>query len=402
MAMPHPDDQRFTLSHGPSTPMTMPTSHVFGRLAILSSACALVAMTAGCSSVSNLVNGDKLDYRSSGSKSVTLEVPPDLTQLSGQGRYALSTPGTVTATNFNQTQPANATQSTAVAAKSVGGVTLEREGQVRWLSVDQPPEQIWQSVRDFWLDNGFELTVDQAKSGEMETAWNENRANLNQDGLRQLMGKVLDNLYDTGERDQFRTRVERTARGSEIYISHRGLQEVYTDSKKEQTTWKARPNDPELEAKMLSRLMVKLGATKEAAQAVTASGGKTAATTAPRARLQSDGLSVAITGDFEQAWRRVGLALDRGGFTVEDRDRSKGVYEVRLASQQDANKPGLMDKVFGWFGSSKTSSDTLTRYRLQLAPQGADTTVSVQTSDGKPADSSSGREVAKMLSGNLE
>lgn len=384
--------------------MTMPTSHVSGRLAILSSACALVAMTAGCSSVSNLVNGDKLDYRNSGSKSVSLEVPPDLTQLSGQGRYALSSPGTVSATNFNQNQQANnANQPVTVAAKSVGGVTLERDGQVRWLSVDQPPEQIWQSVRDFWLDNGFELTVDQAKSGELETAWNENRAKLNQDGLRNLMGKVLDNLYDTGERDQFRTRVERTARGSEIYISHRGLQEVFTDSKKEQTTWKVRPSDPDLEAVMLSRLMVKLGATKEAAQAVAASGGKTAAATvAPRARLQADGLSVAMTGDFEQAWRRVGLALDRGGFTVEDRDRSKGVYEVRLASSQDTNKPGLMDKVFGWFGSGKATTDTLTRYRLQLAPQGADTTVSVQTSDGKPADSSSGREVAKLLSSNLE
>jgi outer membrane protein assembly factor BamC len=381
----------------------MPTSHVPGRLATLTSACALVAMTAGCSSVGNLLSNDKLDYRSSGAKTVSLEVPPDLSQLSGQGRYALASQGgTVSASAFNNQQgQTNSAQSPAVAAKSVGGVTLQRDGQVRWLAVDQSPEQVWPLVRDFWLENGFELPVDQAKTGVMETNWAENRAKLNQDGLRQLMGRVLDNLYDTGERDQFRTRIERTSKGTEIYVSHRGLLEVYTDGRKEQTTWKARPADSELEASMLSRLMVKLGSTKEAAQAATASTGSKAAPVA-RAVLQADGLSITLKGDLDQSWRRVGLALDRGGFTVEDRDRSKGVYDVRLASSQDEKKPGLVDKMLGWFGSSKSGSDTLTRYRLQLTPQGADSTVTVQTSEGKPADTNGAREVAKLLTGNLE
>jgi outer membrane protein assembly factor BamC len=118
--------------------------------------------------------------------------------------------------------------------------------------------------------------------------------------------------------------------------------------------------------------------------------------------LQSDGLTIALKGDLDQTWRRVGLALDRGGFTVEDRDRSKGIYDVRLASSQDDKKPGLMDKMLGWFGSSKSGSDTLTRYRLQLAPKDADSVVTVQTSEGKAIDSSGAREVAKLLTGNLE
>jgi outer membrane protein assembly factor BamC len=359
-------------------------------------------MTAGCSSVGNLLSNDKLDYRTSGAKTVSLEVPPDLSQLSGQGRYALANQGgTVSASAFNSPQgQTNSVQSPAVAAKSVGGVTLQRDGQMRWLAVDQSPEQVWPLVRDFWLENGFELPVDQAKTGVMETNWAENRAKLSQDGLRQLMGRVLDTLYDTGERDQFRTRIERTAKGSEIYVSHRGLVEVYTDGRKEQTTWKARPADTE--ATMLSRLMVKLGSTKEAAQAVAAEGGTSKAAPAARAVLQSDGLTIALKGDLDQTWRRVGLALDRGGFTVEDRDRSKGIYDVRLASSQDDKKPGLMDKMLGWFGSSKSGSDTLTRYRLQLAPKDADSVVTVQTSEGKAIDSSGAREVAKLLTGNLE
>ena len=45
----------------------------------------------------------------------------------------------------------------------------------------------------------------------METDWAENRANLPQTGLRKLIGKALDSVYDTGMRDMFRTRVEKPA-----------------------------------------------------------------------------------------------------------------------------------------------------------------------------------------------
>ena len=378
----------------------MLTAQAPARLALVATACALSLLAGGCSTISNLTSGDKVDYRSSGNKTVSLDVPPDLTQLTGQGRFTQSSPGAVSATAYTQqAQAAAGTSVSAVAVNSVGGVTLERDGQTRWLSVNQPPEQIWAQVRDFWVENGFELPVDQAKAGLLETNWSEHRAKLAQDGLRQLVGKVFDNLYDTGERDQFRTRVERTAKGSEIYISHRGLAEVYVDNlKKESTTWKSRPASAELEAEMLSRLMVKLGTPKEGAQAALAA----QSPAAPRSRVLADGVTVAFAGDYDQAWRRVGLALDRGGFTVEDRDRTKGVYEVRLASSNEAaNKPGLLDRVSGWFGS-KSGKDTITRYRLQVLAASGQATVAVQQPDGRPAETDAGRDIAKLLNANLE
>ncbi|RZL10851.1 MAG: outer membrane protein assembly factor BamC [Rubrivivax sp.] len=372
-----------------------------GRLAIVSGACALTLLAAGCSSVSSVLSNDKVDYRTSGAKTVSLEVPPDLSQLSGQGRYAYASTGPVSASTFGQQTQADSAASTAVAPASLGGVTLQRDGQTRWLSVGQTPEQIWPLVRDFWVENGFELTVDQAQTGQMETNWNENRAKLKEDGLRNLVGRVFENLYDTGERDKFFTRIERSSKGTDIYIAHRGLTEEYVDAnRKEQTTWKARPSDPELEARMLSRLMVKLGASKEAAATASANSQSTVAAQ-PAARVLADGVTVDVGGDFDQAWRRVGLALDRGGFTVEDRDRSSGTYEVRLASTVDANKPGLLTRMTGWF-SSKPERDTLTRYRLKVASQGASSTVTVLGSDNKPAATEGGRGVAKQLSINLE
>lgn len=381
----------------------MQNSYLPGRLAVVSSACVLTLMLSGCSSVNDLISGDKVDYRTSGSKTVSLEVPPDLSQLSGQGRYTYATTGPVSATTFSQGTAADAAGTTAVAPSSLGKVTLQRDGQTRWLSVALPPEQVWPLVRDFWVENGFELTVDQAQSGQMETNWAENRAKLKEDGLRNLVGRVIDNLYDTGERDQFRTRIERTPGGTDIYVAHKGLTEVYVDNRKEQTTWRARPSDPELEASMLSKLMVKLGASKEAASSATASSGSNGASAPAAARVLPDGVTIALDGDFDQAWRRVGLALDRGGFTVEDRDRSGGVYEVRLASttNPDGAKPGVFSRMFNWFGS-KPATDTLTRYRIKVSSQAGKSTVTVLGSDNQPASTPGGKDVARQLSINLD
>src|SRR6185369_14720406 len=104
----------------------------------------------------------------------------------------------------------------------------------------------------------------------------ENRAKIPTDVIRNTLGKLLDSAYSTSERDKFRTRLERSANGgTEIYISHRGMIEVYSNVQKDQTMWQPRPADPELEAEFLRRLMVKLGVPQiQAAAASNAPSGK--------------------------------------------------------------------------------------------------------------------------------
>lgn len=367
------------------------------RLTALSLALIGALSTTGCSSVNNVLAGDKVDYRTSGSKTVNLDVPPDLTQLSGQSRYGQMQPSTVSASSLAVPDRAPTVDSSTVAAPQAGLVKLERSGQNRWLSVALPPEKVWEQVKAFWVEMGFELPVDQAAAGILETNWSENRAKLPQNGVRKLLGGIIDTLYDTGERDQFRTRIERTAQGSEIYITHRGTQEIYEDSRKDQTKWVARPSDTGLEAEMLSRLMLKLGAPKDAATAVkTDAANPSAATTAPaRVRLEADGVSLAADDDFDTVWRRVGLALDRGGFTIEDRDRSQGTYEIRLApADPNASKPGLFAR---WFGSSADSTDGLKRYRVQISAKGSNSTVKVLNTKGEVEASDAGRRITKQL-----
>jgi len=366
---------------------------------VLSAALASTLVTSGCSSISDTLAGDKVDYRTTGTQSVRLDVPPDLSQLPGQTRFGQAPAAVVSASNLQRTTTDKPDASVSGVAPTKGtGVTLERQGQMRWLAVNLPPEQIWGQVRTFWADMGFELTTDQPDVGLMETNWSENRAKVPQDGaVRKALGRVFDLLYDTGERDQYRTRIERTATGSEVYISHKGLIEEYEDAKKDRTTWRVRPSDSGLEAEMLSRLMLKLGAPKEAAAAAKADKPAAAATVAAasQARLNADGLSLTVDADYDTAWRRVGLALDRSGFTVENRDRKQGSFEVRLSdSDPDASKPGFFARLFG---AKAENQDGLSRYRVLVQGQGKNSLVSVLKDNGQPTTSSTAKRIAKQL-----
>ena len=354
-------------------------------------AVSLAAMLAsGCS----VLQEDKIDYHSARQVNA-LEVPPDLTQLSRDSRYQV--PGsTVTASGY-QTAQTTAGSSTTATTK-VGDVRIERSGSQRWLVVDRPADKLWAPVKDFWNENGFVLTLDQETLGVMETDWAENRAKLPQDFIRQTLGKVFDSLYSTGERDKFRTRLERNANGgTEIYISHRGMVEVYTDSRKDQTVWQPRQADPELETEFLRRLMVKLGVSEAQAKAATA-----ASPSASGAKVVTVGNQsvVQMEDDFDRAWRRVGLSLDRSGFTVEDRDRSKGVYFVRYlpAGATDGAKPGFFGRLFG----SSEAQVKPTQYRVVVNTSGTTTSVSVLNAQGQADSSADAKRILQLLADDLK
>lgn len=361
----------------------------------LSCALSVTLLGSGCTSLSNALSGDKIDYRNSGSQTVRLDVPPDLSQLSGQSRFNQVSPSIVTASSMGQQAQNAANTGNQVAPKAVGDIRMERQGQTRWLVVNLPPEQVYEKVRAFWSSVGFELVVDQPAAGVMETNWNENRAKLNEGGVRGLLGSVLERLYDTGERDQFRTRLERTAQGTEIYVTHRGLEEVYEGDRKDRTTWRGRPSDPNLEAEMLARMMVALGASKEQADQVREEAAKQApAATGTLATLNADATSVTLRGDQDLAWRRVGLALDRSGFTVEGRDRASGTYDVRLSvNDPSAPKPGFFSRLF----SRGNQEETLARYRVKVQSQGRETLVSVFNEANQPVSNDTARLIAKRL-----
>ena len=364
---------------------------------------AATMLFAGCSSVNSLLAGDKIDYKSSGKSGPSLDVPPDLTQLSRETRYVV--PGSAVTASAYQLG-SGSSQIVAVAANSVGDVRIERSGNQRWLVVNRPADQLWSPVRDFWLEGGFLLALDQEKLGIMETDFAENRAKIPQDFIRATIGKVFDGLYSTGERDKFRTRLERNAiGGTEIYISHRGMVETVNTRSGAQaaaaasggdTIWQPRPADPELEAEFLRRLMVKLGVSQEQSKVLVAAGA-----TAPTSRVANvNGTPVVqMDEDFDRAWRRVGLTLDRTGFTVEDRDRAQGTYFVRYVEPTpDSKEPGFLSKLFSFSGSSAVPP---LKYRIDVKSQGSSTTVSVLNAQGAAEASANAQRIVKIIADDL-
>lgn len=361
-------------------------------------AVAAVFALAGCSSVENFLGGDKVDYRSQSSKVASLDVPPDLSQLARDSRYQPQAP-VVSAAGLQSAAASSPTVGTPVAPNASANVRIERQGQQRWLVVNQTPDQLWPQLRSFWVERGFNLIVDDPQTGVMETDWAENRARIPMDFLRRSLGFLIESLYSTGERDKYRTRVERTPEGSEIYVSHRGIEEFMQGQARDLPGWRFRETDPQLEAEMLSRMMARLTGVKDDVARTQV----VATPSAPaKARLLAGGAGAVLEFDetFDRAWRRVGLALDRSGFTVEDRDRASGLYFVRyvdpkLAGQEE---PNFFTRLF----SSGNSASAVQRYRVAVKTVGTKTQVSIQNSQGAPEAGEAGQRIASLLVDELK
>ncbi|HEX6064176.1 MAG TPA: outer membrane protein assembly factor BamC [Longimicrobiales bacterium] len=346
--------------------------------------CALTALAlAGCSSFE--MPTKKIDYKSAG-KTKPLEVPPDLVAPGRDDRYLVPDVNPQSGATFSaysrerSGKPVVASTSTSV-LPAVGEARIERAGTQRWLVVKGDPGKLWPVVKDFWQETGFIVNIEIPEAGVMETDWAENRAKIPDGFIRNTLGKLLDSVYSTSERDKFRTRLERGAEPgtTEIYISHRGMEEVYTTTQKEETKWQPRPADPELEAEMLRRLMVRFGVQDERAKAQLAKPHDTA----PKATLTRGSGTLALNEQFDRAWRRVGLALDRVGFTVEDRDRSKGLYFVRYIDPEIDNKSadnkGWLSKLKFWGSSEKPKTE---QYRILVKGGDAGAEVNVLNKEG--------------------
>ncbi|PUA19045.1 outer membrane protein assembly factor BamC [Glaciimonas sp. PCH181] len=364
---------------------------------------------AGCSSLNSMLEPDRIDYKSADKvKTPKLDIPPDLTQLQRENRYAIpeSNQGTATASGYNLQQGLKpATGESVVAPNGAPDMHIERDGSQRWLVIQATPESLWPKIKDFWQDSGFLINVENADTGVMETDWAENRAKIPQDFLRNTLGKVFDSLYSTGERDKFRTRLERGPNGTtEVYISHRGAEEVLTGSSKENSIWTARAEDPQLEAEFLSRLMSRLGADQVKAKAAVASAPSLQARSKLVKGAAGTGASyVEVDESFDRAWRRVGLALDRVGFTVEDRDRTQGVYFVRYVDQGEDIKNKKSDGFFSkMFSSSKKDDKTAARYRVAVKGSGAASQIAVQNNQGQPETSQAADKILALINEQLK
>jgi len=370
-------------------------------IAILGLTITAAIILTACKSVTS---NDTVDYKSTGAvRGPNLSYPPDLITAQADRRYIVQD-GTATMSEYNAAMKKSVQMRNNVMT-GIPGMRIERDGERRWLVVEKPATELYPQVKDFWQENGFLLIVDSPSTGIMETDWAENRGKLPQDFIRSALGSVLGSVYDTGERDKYKTRLEAPKSDeTEIYITQKGtLEKCVTDTAGDQclyTIWTSRPNDPNLEAVFLARLMERLGMTQEQAKAMVAV--PLVAKTAKAKFVQGANNQgyIELNSSFDRAWRDVGLALDRSNFTVEDRNRSNGVYYVRYINAKDVDdKKGFFSNLFSSKDDSKLQAK---KYQVIVKSTGENSAnVYVQDADGKPENTPAGIQLLTLLTDQL-
>ncbi|MGE8687604.1 MAG: outer membrane protein assembly factor BamC [Achromobacter sp.] len=367
------------------------------RHAGLSALMSLVLL-AGCSEVNQLLgNEESVNYKSAVTqRGEPLSIPPDLTQANSDPRYRAPASGSTTYSQFQQQGEAQATapkNSNVLPART--DMRVERDGDLRWLVVDRPPEDVFPRLVDFWTETGFTVASNNPSAGLIETDWAENRAKIPESWLRQALGMILESAWDSGEREKFRTRVERVNGHTEIYVSHRQMLEKRVGADGGQVQWQNGKEDPGLNAAMLARMMVYLGSDVDNARKLVQQAEAAPQKPTVQQDVRAQGTSLVVGESFDRAWRRVGVALDGGGFAVDDRDRSAGDYFVRYVDTDTGEKmeqPGFFSRMFS--GDKKAEAP---QYRIHLAASGDQTLVTVLDANGARDNSATAQRLLSVL-----
>lgn len=347
----------------------------------------IIAIVAGCSSSGGYFSTKDKAYRSQREAADNLEIPPDLS--SGAISDEMTIPGgaSTSYSDYSSGQTGSGSGTAKLVRDQVlpefEGIAVKRDGDQRWLVIDASPSDVWYKVVEFWRKNGLLLVEQDPAIGVMTTDWLESRADIKQGVITEFLRKALDSVYSSATRDRFRVRLEEgeTPGTTELYLTHQGMvEELVKDvaGQADTTYWTPRPNEPETEAAMLRSLMLYLGVSEaQTEQSLAKSEPKKA-----RSELieQGEAVELLIHERFSRAWRLTGVALDRVGFAVEDRNRSEGIYYVRYHPMDGKKKKGFFAKLAFW---RDDDIEDQSQYQIRLVEQADDTQVTVSNLEGK-------------------
>lgn len=363
-----------------------------------------LTLLSGCSALNEFMGKEEsVDYKST----VTgdpLSIPPDLTQANRDARFQspLSGQGGLSYSQYAQAQEAQPAVGKAQSnvLPEQDGIQVMRDGDLRWLVVDKAAEEVYPHILDFWTNQGFTLHTEDPRAGVMLTDWAENRAKIPDSWIRSLLGSVVDQVFDSGERERFRTRLERVNGKTEIYISHQHMYETPTTDGAA-FKWVHGKEDPGLNAVMLARLMVFLGTDLEQAQAQVAQVEATQDNTPALIQVQDDASQrqLVLNEGFDRAWRRVGVGIDSAGFSVEDRDRSTGEYYIRYLDADSGEKieqPNIISRLFRARNTAEAQ-----RLRISVRAQGNSSVVRVLDENGQVLNTPTAGRIINVLSTNM-
>ncbi|HEB85743.1 MAG TPA: outer membrane protein assembly factor BamC [Gammaproteobacteria bacterium] len=299
------------------------------NLALLILSLAMMA----CSSTGPHYEGD---YNVQNENGKPLEVPPGLVLPRGDESLKIPSIAAEQTSIASYEKKGTVKNRDGSSGTATAGVRMRRDGAVRWLEFDAPADKVWSKLESFFKSLGFKIVHEDKKLGMMETDWQENRVKLPSDWF----SVIFNSFSSAGLKDRYIARLEQDGDKTLLFITHQGLREKHIEddtSDADDTYWEYRKSDPGLEREMLMRFLIFQGIKKNTAKAITTK------KEISHAKLveEKGNLYLNVTETFPRTWRRVGLAMDRMGIHVDDRNRSAGVYYFSLnkdfRNQEDKN-----------------------------------------------------------------
>ena len=396
--------------------------------ALLAALFSALTLLAGCqpAALDDLMQGRKIEYQGEkNQRGKRLDHPPDLISdaLTREGGEDADNESGVSLSEYRVGDVPEIEEEGAVApaAESAQPAVLRGAGNLQWLESELSPDDVWAIVRKFWDDRmGFPLEKDEPKLGFMETEWLDLRARRGF-GFAGYLDDLLERVQDSGQRDKFRTRIDPVdeREGSRIYIAHRHITEVF-DLRSQQAgggRFQGLPPDPHLEAEMLRRMMLYLSgkdlpeedageedAASDEAETVAAAdadaeegeageegqegegeeseeGGEDEDAPEIGEDYELRGDSLLIKKPLRDAFLLVRIGLDRGGFTLEDRDVTEAAFYIRHSGGPES------DRIFGaseegFFNKLFVRAEPVVRdIKIQLTTEGEHSAVRAEAAD---------------------
>lgn len=358
----------------------------------------------GCSSmddVSDTLSGRKVDYKKQSRSIERLEVPPEMVVSDTSDAMHIPDAADRSINNSNarlsQAQYANNRGNSQQVLPEQDDIEVIKDGNVSYLRIKGNKKQVWNKMRDYWLNRGMLIKRESPATGILETEWAENRADIPQGLIRDALGKIVDGLYSAGTRDKYRVRIEQGKEQgiSELYLTHYGMEEVSEGGVADRLVWVKRPRDPELEAEMLGSMMVYFGMERQKTKAMLAKKAKQRREKAVIARNIRTGSVLLVRETYPRAWRRTGVALERINFIVEDRDRNRGIYYVQYSDPlSNQTKSGWMDSLKFW---AKDKSKNKINYQIKLTDKNEQTLIVLLDEYGKRDISATAESILNLL-----
>lgn len=262
-------------------------------------------------------------------------------------------------------------------------VVIQRMQDRSWIVVDASPGEVWPRIRDYWRQEGVEISTENPTSGVMDTAWFIVDGNV-------LTREKFRVIVDTGFQDN----------SSEIRLLH--LSAPQATPMFEQVNWPAASVDVEVEYRMLSDLSIYLADVADLYQASSVSflAGNISSTGKANIFTTPAGADVLqLQAEYSRCWAAVGRALTRAGMEITSESSDLGMYEVLYVpggeEDEEEEEPGFFTKVItlnGIFSEEERANALPFRVEVLEVNDGADVRVSPINSN-----SSERREAGKTL-----